>query len=91
MQESDGGANTQGKQLLGPVSGDAKILLFEILFILFLFSFVEIGLKFSRPTACLEHQAGRSAVKCLSQRRNRMAREAFKVRPLQSQTRRSNH
>ena len=56
-QESNGGANTKGKQLPRTSSGDVKIF-----------------------------QAGDSAVKCLSQRHNKMARVGFEPRPCRPQS-----
>ena len=42
-------------------------------------------------TTCRDHQAGESAVKCLSQGHNRMVQVGFEPRPCRSQSRRSNH
>ena len=56
-------------------------------FICFLFSFLEIQLRFR--TACRDHQVKKSFVKCLSQGRNRTARVGFEPRPCRSQSRRS--
>ena len=40
-------------------------------------------------TACQDHQAGESTVKCLSQEHNKMARVDFELRPCRSQSRHS--
>ena len=43
------------------------------------YTFIEMLLKFR--TACQDHQAGESVVKCLSQGHNRMERVGFEPRP----------
>ena len=48
-------------------------------------------IKIYNRTACQDRQAGESAIKCLFQRHNRMARVGFEPKLFRSQSRSSNH
>ena len=56
---------------------------------LIFFSFIEILLKFR--TDCQDHQGGKSALRCLFQRHQRMAQIGFEPRSRRSQSQRTNH
>ena len=69
---------TKGKQLPWYASGNANKLLTGRNFLVAFFSCIEVWLKFR--TACQDHQAGKTAVKCLSHGHNREARAGFESR-----------
>ena len=48
-------------------------------------------IKIYNRTACQDRQAGESAIKCLFQRHNRMARVGFEPKLFRSQSRSSDH
>ena len=55
------------------------------------YQFYRDTMRLKCRTACQDHQAEESAVKCLSQAHSRMARVGFEPRPSRSQSQRSNH
>ena len=55
------------------------------------FCYPLIVIRLKLRTGCQDHQAGKSAVKCLSQGYKRMVRVGFELRPCRSQPRRSKH
>ena len=98
MQESNGGTNTQGKQLPRSASWHPKILLFGWNFLIWIFSFIEIWLKYR--TACQDHHENggpgkqsppwkwESVVKWYSLRTQQNGTSRFWPRPCRSQSRR---